>query len=273
MSAAYNASEIDDLSGDKMPELRIIEGPAHQAEGSDVILFDSSCNPPHLAHYNNVISSVVEYVRNNAKIPHIVLSFSMKNADKDHNEKSYSQRIEMMRIMKADLDNILKTEYGYDVVHTSVAITRFAKFFEKEAALRHHFITEERSSILFIVGFDTIIRILDPKYYAPATLTDAMNDFFMRNEFYCIARGHGALKDQLQYLSDIESGKFEPIIPVRWASRIHLLKSETKYQDISSSYIRKILIEGRGNEDATKLVESLVSPRMLNYIKNVYTTP
>lgn len=147
-----------------------------------ISVLDSSFNPPTRAHKAlitsaNPFSTTSDY---DAKL----LLLSVRNADKQlkPGDANHVQRLEMMTILAKDLEP-----------NTAVAIIDEPTFIAKSKSLRsflhdhisnltsntNHGIT---SQLTFLVGFDTLERILAPRYYASEEeMYRALRTFFSQD--------------------------------------------------------------------------------------------
>ncbi|CCE63471.1 hypothetical protein TPHA_0E03820 [Tetrapisispora phaffii CBS 4417] len=220
---------------DSNQDFKVVYGDNLLDSQNDVILvLDSSFNPPHMGHYSLAKRSI-EYFKEhhkNSKVS-LLLLLSVKNADKVPTPASFEERLYMMCL----LNDFIKK----DGIKVSVGLTTHAKFVDKSDAIRRACSFENQ--IAYLVGFDTITRIFDPRYYKPDAPADALQEFMKTTQFCCLTRDNGSIpsEEQLNYASDISSGKFEPLIPSHWGSKIHILDNDSKYTKISSSDIRNKL--------------------------------
>ncbi|KAI1489571.1 Nucleotidylyl transferase [Biscogniauxia mediterranea] len=168
-----------------------------------LLILDSSFNPPTLAHQRMVLSAYSSYSSYSssssslsapAPAPRILLLLAINNADKAPKPAAFPQRLAMMYVFAQDLLDALaeesETERGTIV---DIAVTTEPYFHAKSEAIarsgfyRGRQVTctstststststtvsaeEEKAASseteqIFLVGFDTLVRILDPKYY------------------------------------------------------------------------------------------------------------
>lgn len=160
------------------------------------LLFPGSFNPFHVGHRKlfNAAMNISGRIG--------VLELSIFNTD-----KSSLDIIEL----KKRLDTIPST---YPVV-----VTRFATFIEK---------VEYFPNAWFVLGFDTISRLLNPKYY------DNMEDILTRFKKLGTRFFVGGRIDQNQFknLEDLD-------IPVNYRDLFISIPEEIFREDLSSSQIRK----------------------------------
>ncbi|SCU95079.1 LAMI_0F00870g1_1 [Lachancea mirantina] len=215
-----------------------------------LLVLDSSFNPPHWAHYNLVQSAFEHYKAQNL---HVLLLLSVNNADKKPQPASFDERMDMMMLMAQLLTR--------NFIPTSAALTVFGKFAQKSAAIHQEL--GATLPLVYLVGFDTLIRIFDAKYYIPHAPAEALKDFMTTTQFYCLTRGASGLSesDQATFVDDIKQGRYEPNIPSSWHSKLVIENSKDEYSDISSSSIRQKIAH------ADDTVRSLLPGPIFDYIK------
>lgn len=101
---------------------------------------------------------------------------------------------------------------------------------------------------IYIVGYDTFVRILDKKYYPEADLSKSgLGDFFSNGSLHCALRQDekwGEYKAQKEYISRISSGDIEGV-PSAWGQNIGILDlDESDSLGISSTRVREALTNG-----------------------------
>lgn len=136
-----------------------------------VLVLDSLFNPPHLAHLNLVEQSLQRAPPGLA----IMMLLSVQNADKAPAPASFDQRLDMMYLMSQWL------EKKYPQLAVSIAVTTHAKFVDKATAIG-------RPGLQFLVGFDTLVRLVDAKYYAGRDVASVLRPFFAQNRVFCLTR-------------------------------------------------------------------------------------
>lgn len=213
-----------------------------------ICILDSSFNPPHLGHLSLALESLKQSysAENEQKILYLILS--VKNADKlVPQPASFAERIDMMCLMA---DNISQN-YGFKV---EVGLTKHAKFVDKSMSILNYIKSSQQESIppkiTFSVGFDTIIRLFNPKYYIPDKLLIALDEFMKTTDIFCLTRGNEdtTYQEQIKYIADIKHGK-DGDIPHHWSTKIFLEKKMNEgTTDISSSAIRKQIETGSEND-------------------------
>ena len=130
----------------------------------------------------------------------------------------------------------------------SIGISNRGLFIEKLVPARKLY--PSAVEFTFIVGFDTILRVLDRKYYeAPEASLDAL---FERSGFLVANRGE---QDQEHFEALLENPAHQ-----KYENEISFLRLPKKFCSISSSLVRERLREG-------KPVEDLVPSPVLRFIE------
>ncbi|CAI5757085.1 unnamed protein product [Candida verbasci] len=199
-----------------------------------ICVLDSSFNPPHKGHYALIEESLK--FNNHSKNKSILLLLSIKNADKLYKPESFDKRLEMMYLMAENL----KIKYN-NHVNISIGLTNHAKFVDKSLSVLNYITSNHKDfnnnlKITFLIGFDTLIRIFNPKYYLPDKLSNKLENFMKTTDLFCLTRFDENITtndQQSEYVNDIKSGKNEEI-PSHWSDNIHLIKNEN-FANISSS--------------------------------------
>lgn len=208
-----------------------------KAEGHIYVL-DSSFNPPHDGHFHLVTSAFKTF-----KPGHIVLLLSINNADKPPTPASFEQRLDMMQ------------RFGENLASYSICISKMSKFVDKSINIDNQFI----GSKYYLLGFDTLIRLLNPKYYSEP-IEIALNDFMTSNKFVCLVRDDEfEISQQVKYLSDLKEGKLG--LP-DWSDSIYLLPNNLSF--VSSSGIRKCVQTSKSVENIPHSVKQYI------YENNLY---
>lgn len=225
-----------------------------------VLILDSSFNPPHLGHYS-IIEKALKHPGFESSI--VLLLLSVKNADKViPKPASFEDRLNMMCLLSNYISKNLKVK-----VH--VGLTKHAKFVDKSSSIRNHFLSDK--IFTFLLGFDTLIRIFDNKYYKPISIKDSLNDFMLNNELFCLTRLNDeeySVEMQLKFVEDIKNGLKEPDIPKNWNNSIYLINADSETLKISSSEIRNNIAINNSNWRNNVIVD------IENYIidHNIYHT-
>ncbi|KAI9309004.1 hypothetical protein BJ944DRAFT_259254 [Cunninghamella echinulata] len=158
------------------------------------LILDSSFNPPTKAHSSLLLHTLASYPPNffNASM----LLFSTNNADKHLTGASILQRAQMMEILARQWDE--------EAIPVYVGLTTQARFIDKLTVIKtwyqqqqlqkqnHDYgdvnVDKEQLELYFILGYDTITRFMDAKYYSPLKVEDALAPFFSTCYLVCVDR-------------------------------------------------------------------------------------
>jgi nicotinamide-nucleotide adenylyltransferase len=202
-------------------------------------ILDSSFNPPTKAHLVLALSSLS--TRNHSTV---LLLLAIQNADKTAKPASFEHRLEMMELLAWRIE---KTGSA----NALVALSKHPRFVDKaeEVAVAFPSVNE----IVWLVGYDTLIRILDRKYY-PGTLEESLKAFWEKNRLVCAIRGDETV--ERAFIERIRSGNVDGV-PVSWAEYIKIIEPVGKEE--SSTRARKAAAEGRWDELGSVVPEEIAA--------------
>jgi len=130
----------------------------------------------------------------------------------------------------------------------SVAACSHGRFVDKTEAIQHHYPAETR--LAFILGFDTLVRLFDPKYYAdPNTSLSALFD---ASEFIAANRAPESPEAVASFLARPE------VMP--YAHRIRMIRLPPEIAAMSATEVRDRLERG---EPVTDLVPPEIQPLLV----------
>lgn len=236
-------------------DFRIVYSTASSSQGAPefitnstqrVCVLDSSFNPPHLAHYaiiEELLKSNFDDVPIKNKV--LLLLLSVQNADKLHPQpESFDQRLAMIHLMA---DHIAANF----PITVAIGLTKQAMFVNKSLSILNYLDSQQITikpgfKLTFLIGFDTLIRILNPKYYLPDKLSVSLEHFMKMTDLVCLTRHSETvtINQQLVYVKEISLGQHEEI-PSHWSKNIFLLRNmDEKVATFSSSGIRKEIVLG-----------------------------
>ncbi|GAN08559.1 conserved hypothetical protein [Mucor ambiguus] len=143
-----------------------------------LLVLDSSFNPPTKAHAKLLQTSLESYPT--SYFDGSLLLFSTNNVDKTLTGASVLQRAQMMEMIAMQYPN------------TAVGFTPHGRFMDKAKYIHSWFAetyTSGQLELYFIVGYDTMVRLLDPKYYNGTSVKEALTPFFESCHLICADRG------------------------------------------------------------------------------------
>jgi nicotinamide-nucleotide adenylyltransferase len=218
-------------------------------------VLDSSFNPPSVAHFT-LARSALSYFESHNRQASLLLLLATTNADKlSSDDDEYNRRVEMMQKFAEELPCEVK-----------IALTKKARFVDKLQLVKEHVPSTE---VVFVVGFDTMIRILDAKYY-DSPISQALSPLMKGAMFYCLTRAPdtvskmpntvGHLQDQLALVDRIRQGSF-PGVPPEWADRIIVEHPIDDTTGLSSSLARKLVAQGKD-------LSHVLTPKVAQYVND-----
>lgn len=124
-------------------------------------------------------------------------------------------------------------------------------FMDKAEAIEKSDAYSPATKQVHITGFDTMIRILDPKYYGPEKSLKVLAPFFEKNRLrvtYRTSDEWGAREVQDQYLADLRDGKRDADGGMKeWVTegRVEMCEGRNEGEEvISSTKVRQAASDG-----------------------------
>ena len=159
----------------------------------------------------------------------------------------------MMTVFAEDLLKTLPAEAKRDdAIAVDIGVTKLPYFMDKSAAIISSGIyqpdrkTHEEEPIeqVHLVGFDTLIRIFNPKYYPPTHTLAPLEPLFRHHRLRVTYRDDqdlGGKQEQDTYLQDIRDGKRGDEGGKReWTDKIEMVEGRGEGEEaISSTKIRE----------------------------------
>ena len=238
-----------------------------KTNNDNILILDSSFNPPTLAHMALVQATINHFPP--STFTHCLFLFTTKNVDKQLSGASPSQRLDMMTLLAKK-----------QTLPTAVGVTTSGRFVDKATDLLNTFpnnatATATTTKFCFILGYDTLIRLLDPKYYHPISVQEALHPFFQHSTLVCVDRdGYGDMDGFWQKHKEDWVNKDGKI------TRIVL--NDPKVETISSSLVRSVVSNTKSTTSNTTTttettdavasrqeeLETMVDIDVANYIRN-----
>jgi nicotinic acid mononucleotide adenylyltransferase len=204
-----------------------------------IAVLDSSFNPPTLAHKELLVKAATEY-----SADAYILLFSTKNADKQLTGADTQQRLDMMQKLAITIHE------QYNVRNIAVGVTKHARFFEKADEIRAWLRSQNpnrKVQLGFIMGYDTVIRLVDQKYY-DQPVVQALQPFFQDNFVICA--------DRAGYMeTDIQSFWSSNQVIHLFKDRIRRITIDDKLASISSTQVRSQI---QRNDNIDHLVDQSI---------------
>src|SRR6266853_1710278 len=208
-------SLLDQLDTQASPQALVVPG-APMPEGK-IIVFPGSFNPPTLAHIA-LLKQAWQFARVHGPM-HIYAALSTHITDKEG----------VQRPFLLDRINLLETVLHNHVRHTGIMLFNRGLYVEQAEAVHSSF--PQVSNLYFLIGFDKIVQIFDPRYYEDRD--PALHELFELADFLVAPRA-GAGPEELSILLDRPENR-------QYAGHIHALPLSATYRYISSTRIRQVL--------------------------------
>lgn len=208
------------------------------ADPAVLYVLDSSFNPPTLAHMQIVTSALQE----TPSVPsRVLLLLATQNADKPSVPASFEDRLVMMCLLAQDLRQELSGTLG-EPPQVDVGVTKKPYFVDKAAAIEESRQYPASLEQVHLIGYDTLIRIFNTKYYPPTFTLRPLEPFLSKHRLRVTMRPDdewGGREEQEQYLRDIAQGDRDHEGANReWAERIHLVPGKPQAGDLPISSTR-----------------------------------
>lgn len=195
--------------------------------GKKLGIFSGSFNPLTLAHTKMVEDTIAEY-----QLDELLLLLAKANVDKDVFGLPLAARLLTLK------------KYTEDRQRFSVGVSSHGRYIDKVTALKS--ISPPETEFYFIVGYDTLVRIFDPKYYTD--FHAELEELFVEARFIVANRAEADLKTMESFMNQPEFRRYTPYVSC-------LLLPDV-YAYMSSTEVRDLLARGEA-------IEHLVPPSIL----------
>jgi len=230
-------------------------------------VLDSSFNPPTLAHLRIAISALLhDRNANSSPTKRLLLLLATQNADKAPKPASFEQRLAMMTIFASELVQRMRShnnEKGHetDAVVVDVGVTKSPLYLDKATALDRsgqYGDVDSGPEQVHLTGFDSLIRLLDPKYYPPNHSLHPLQTLFSKHRIRATRRTDdqwGGRKEQDAYVQALANGEREKEgAKSEWSSKIELVDGGQEGDEIVSSTKVREASRNRDKEALERLV-------------------
>ncbi|KAE8394567.1 hypothetical protein BDV23DRAFT_146708 [Aspergillus alliaceus] len=228
--------------------LSSIQSQSPPVRAPDVLyVLDSSFNPPTLAH-RRIASTAL--LKNSSKTPRLLLLLATQNADKPSKPASFEDRLVMMDLFARDLLVYLKNHFSSpedeSLPAIDIGLTKKPFFFDKAAEIEAAGIYPGSLEQVHLTGYDTLVRIFNPKYYPPEHTLQPLGPFLSRHRLRVTMRPGsewGDAEEQRQFLLNMAQGGMENVGGKReWAQRIQLVEGRRPDErPVSSTLAREAI--------------------------------
>ncbi|KAI1139926.1 Nucleotidylyl transferase [Hypoxylon sp. FL0543] len=243
----------------------------------ELLVLDSSFNPPTLAHLRMALSALTDHSRSSNDSSYksrVLLLLAINNADKAPKPAVFPQRLAMMYIFAQDLLQSTSqiAESKKECEGVDIAVTTEPYFHAKSSAIAESDFYRGTGSAdpieqVYLTGFDTLIRIFNPKYYPSDAMTRVLDPFFAHSRLRVTMRPDaewGRASEQIAYLEKLRRGELVRVGGrTEWVDRIEMVEGRKDGEEVvSSTKVREAVL--RQDWDALK---KLVSERVTTWIR------
>ncbi|KAI1438578.1 hypothetical protein GGR50DRAFT_368840 [Xylaria sp. CBS 124048] len=234
-----------------------------------ILVLDSSFNPPTIAHHRMVTSALsdpryragasqMDGLAEASAPSRVLLLLAINNADKAPKPAAFPQRLAMMYTFAQGIlaewarkegtnRSDGEADSGYEAV--DIAVTTEPYFHAKAQAIAksdfYHGLDPSggvdavKSDQVYLVGYDTLIRIFNPKYYPNNSMKTSLDPFFSHAGLRVRMRTSddwGNAAQQISYLDELRAGTLEAAGGrVEWVDRIEMVEGRTDDEPVISS--------------------------------------
>jgi nicotinamide-nucleotide adenylyltransferase len=245
--------------------LSTVPANARSTEPKVLYVLDSSFNPPTLAHMKIAGSALAESPHSPSRL---LLLLATQNADKPSKPASFEDRLVMMTLFAQDLHADLKASYPTaqdDLPQIDIGVTKKPYFVDKAAAIETSGVYPSPLEQVHLTGYDTLVRIFNPKYYPPEHTLQPLEPFLTQHRLRVMMRPDdewGGRKEQEEFLLHLAQGGREHEGAKReWARRIEMVEGKKAGgQAVSSTRARQAASSG------DDLLRSLVPKSVCDYV-------
>jgi len=262
----YTISSRSIAAADPQPELEPELESQHRRPPRYILVLDSSFNPPTLAHQRMVLSVLRDprYKTKPSAPSRVLLLLAVNNADKAPKPAAFAQRLAMMYVFAQDIllaaaaagagdnsSNSSKPPRWEDIPcdGVDIAVTKEPYFHAKAVAIASSESyrsrdegqqeQEQEQEQIYLTGYDTLIRIFDPKYYPNDSMRASLDPFFARARLRVRMRTSddwGDAAQQIAYLDELRAGKLEAVGGrTEWVDRIEMVEGRKADEAVISS--------------------------------------
>ncbi|KAB8621928.1 hypothetical protein FH972_026037 [Carpinus fangiana] len=214
-----------------------------------LFILDSSFNPPSIAHLSLVTSALraaASAQKQRYPGPHrLLLLFSVHNADKSPAPATFEQRLAMMMLFAEDIVTRMQAARNkLPEADIDVGLTTKPYYNDKSTAIEMDGVYEGTPEHVHLVGYDTFVRIFEPKYYAMhSPPLSALASYFNRHGLRVTLRPEekwGGNEEQAKFWEKLRDGDMEGDGgKSEWADKIEVVESDAEGVGVSSTQVRE----------------------------------
>ena len=240
-------------------------------------VLDSSFNPPTRAHLHIAATAILNDEK--ARLEQgkrLLLLLAIQNADKAPKSASFEQRLTMMSIFAEDLVSSVREQLrgcqgGSNDLVVEVGVIKCPLYLDKTASIEQSSQYGEVNAgpeQVHLTGFDSLIRLLDTKYYPPHHTLHPLEAMFSKHRIRVTRRTGdkwGDRREQDAYLQAVANGDRENEGAKRqWATRIDLVDNRSENEEVISSTKVRNAAKDRDGPALSRLVTDGVKDWVLD---------
>lgn len=205
--------QLNQLQAETLPRALVVAGSPQPRE--NILVFSGSFNPPTTAHLA-LLKQAQQFARQHEPM-FAYAAFNTHTTDKETVE----------RPLLLDRILLLKRLLHTRLPHAGILLFNRGLYIEQAQAIHTSFPRVKR--IFFLMGFDKIVQILDPRYYDDRD--SVLSTLFKLAVLQVAPRGNAGEQELTDLLRQPENQRF--------ASFIHMLPLDQAYRAISSTHVRQ----------------------------------
>ncbi|KAE8453091.1 hypothetical protein EG329_012278 [Mollisiaceae sp. DMI_Dod_QoI] len=247
-------------------------------------VLDSSFNPPTRAHLRIATSALLHDTHPTTPPKRLLLLLATQNADKAPKPASFEHRLIMMQIFAHDLLSTLSSQTQTQTqsnpsnpspppeeeITIDIGVTKLPYFHSKAQSITSSSTYPEETTQIHLLGYDTLTRLLDTKYYAPTHSLAVLRPFLSRHRIRVTYREgsgdeYGDRQAQDRYVRELGEGKREFEGGEReWVvgGRIEMVEGRKEGEEVISS----TRVRGAATAGDKELLDKLVTKGVREWV-------
>jgi nicotinamide-nucleotide adenylyltransferase len=223
-------------------------------------VLDGSFNPPTKAHHRIATSAFSKLDGLGPR--RLLLLLATQNADKATKPASLEDRLVMMTLFAHELLHDVKQQFPLLI---DVGLVTEPYFHDKAAAIDESGVYPGTLQQVHLIGFDTLIRIFNTKYYPPDHNLRVLEPFLSKHRLrttYRTGDGWGDRQEQEHFIQDIADGKRDDDGARReWAQQLSLVEGRQEEENVVSSTLARAAAR-----DSPAQLDKYVMPTIRDWI-------
>lgn len=242
---------------------------------STLYVLDSSFNPPTLAHLYIAKSALTStsLPSKDLRSVKLLLLLATQNADKPAKPALFEDRLVMMNLFARDLlasisqdRNSAAPDRDDGLPSIDIGVTSQPYFIDKASSIEASGVYSPPDvQQVHLTGYDTLIRIFDPKYYPPTHTLEPLAPFLAKHKLRVTMRpddAWGGGTEQRKFVDKLRDGGLEAVKGQReWARKIEMVEGMSVGKGgegaVSSTRVRRTASKKDGEGLRTLVTENV----------------